>query len=218
MARSADPVLAQRRRRQILDAAMACFRRRGFHQASMQEICAEAGLSAGALYRYFPSKADIIAAIADEDRGDIEPMFEAIATGTNIVDGLCAFAAHVVTKCGAESTIAADLIAETLRDKDLARRFAGHQVVMRAKLTTAIAAARRRGRVALSVPAERAARIVVLMIDGLVLHAAARGADDVRPLVEDFRAVLEQLFTPTPAAAPLASRRALASVSEESDR
>ena len=34
----------------------------------MQEICAEAGMSPGALYRYFPSKVAIIAAIAEAER------------------------------------------------------------------------------------------------------------------------------------------------------
>ena len=50
------------RRQQILDAAEACFSRQGFHQTSMQAICSEAGLSPGAVYRYFSSKEDIIAA------------------------------------------------------------------------------------------------------------------------------------------------------------
>ncbi|MDE0823861.1 MAG: TetR/AcrR family transcriptional regulator [Dehalococcoidia bacterium] len=50
------------RRQQILDAARACFARQGFHQTSIQDICKEAGLSPGAVYRYFPSKDHIIAA------------------------------------------------------------------------------------------------------------------------------------------------------------
>ena len=52
------------RRGQILNAARRCFVRDGFHQTSMQDIFAEAGLSAGAVYRYFPGKDDIVRAIA----------------------------------------------------------------------------------------------------------------------------------------------------------
>ena len=55
-----------RRRRQILDAARRCFVRRGFHQTSMQDILREADLSAGAVYTYFRSKDEIVAAIAEE--------------------------------------------------------------------------------------------------------------------------------------------------------
>ncbi len=54
------------RRRQIMDAAVVCFSREGFHRTTMQDIVAETGLSAGALYRYFPAKEDIVAAIAEE--------------------------------------------------------------------------------------------------------------------------------------------------------
>jgi AcrR family transcriptional regulator len=53
------------RRRQILDAAWVCFARNGFHKTSMPDVFAEAGLSAGAVYRYFPGKEALITAIAE---------------------------------------------------------------------------------------------------------------------------------------------------------
>jgi AcrR family transcriptional regulator len=53
------------RRSQILDAAWTCFARKGYHQATMQDICQESGLSPGAIYRYFESKEAILKAIAD---------------------------------------------------------------------------------------------------------------------------------------------------------
>lgn len=54
------------RRGEILDAAVACFAREGFHRATMQDIVKESTLSAGAIYNYFKSKEEIIEAIADE--------------------------------------------------------------------------------------------------------------------------------------------------------
>jgi AcrR family transcriptional regulator len=53
----------EERKNEIVDAAEACFLRRGFHQCTMQDICKESGLSPGAVYRYFKSKSDIIAAV-----------------------------------------------------------------------------------------------------------------------------------------------------------
>lgn len=53
------------RREQILDAARRCFSRDGFHQTSMSDIFAEAGLSSGAVYGYFKSKDELIIAIAE---------------------------------------------------------------------------------------------------------------------------------------------------------
>lgn len=52
------------RRRQILDAAAACFRRSGFTGTSMAEIIRESGLSAGSIYSHFSSKDEILQATA----------------------------------------------------------------------------------------------------------------------------------------------------------
>ncbi|MCP9998816.1 TetR/AcrR family transcriptional regulator [Streptomyces werraensis] len=54
------------RRRQILDGAAVCFARNGFHATSMQDVLKEVDLSAGAVYRYFSGKEELIAAIAAE--------------------------------------------------------------------------------------------------------------------------------------------------------
>jgi TetR/AcrR family transcriptional regulator, transcriptional repressor of aconitase len=66
----------ERRREQILQAAQSCFGRKGFHETSMQDVFAESGLSAGAVYRYFKSKDGIIKAIAERSLERIEPVFE----------------------------------------------------------------------------------------------------------------------------------------------
>jgi AcrR family transcriptional regulator len=50
------------RRQEIIDAAYRCFASKGFHQTTMRDIYAEAGLSPGAIYHYFNSKDDIIEA------------------------------------------------------------------------------------------------------------------------------------------------------------
>lgn len=63
------------RRRQILDAAYSCFARKGFHRTTMQDICAEADLSPGAVYRYLASKEEIIEAMGSEShRRDVEQL------------------------------------------------------------------------------------------------------------------------------------------------
>jgi TetR/AcrR family transcriptional regulator, repressor for uid operon len=61
-----SPEHLEARRQQILDAALTCFDRAGFHGASMQDVVDEAALSTGAVYRYFSSKEDIVEALAEQ--------------------------------------------------------------------------------------------------------------------------------------------------------
>jgi TetR/AcrR family transcriptional repressor of uid operon len=63
------------RRDRILDAAERCFARDGFRGATMAQICADAGVSAGGAYLYFRSKEDLIAGLAERDRERIAQDF-----------------------------------------------------------------------------------------------------------------------------------------------
>jgi AcrR family transcriptional regulator len=56
------------REAQILDAAWDCFARTGYYETTMQDIADAAGLSAGAIYRYYPSKEHVLRAINDRSR------------------------------------------------------------------------------------------------------------------------------------------------------
>jgi len=67
------------RRRQILDAATVCFARKGFHATSMPDIFDEADLSAGAIYRYFPSKQAIIEELV---QSAMRPVLDALRAAT----------------------------------------------------------------------------------------------------------------------------------------
>jgi TetR/AcrR family transcriptional regulator, repressor for uid operon len=71
----------------ILEAARTCFVQSGFRGASMHDICREAGMSPGALYRYFPSKEALIEAIAERDRiNDLRNLAQ-IGAGPTLIDG-----------------------------------------------------------------------------------------------------------------------------------
>ncbi len=65
------------RRQQILDAAVALFSERGFARTSMSDVVRESGLSMGAVYRYFPSKADLVIAACEGHGGDVDGEFPA---------------------------------------------------------------------------------------------------------------------------------------------
>jgi AcrR family transcriptional regulator len=67
---------------EIRDAAMRVFVRKGINGSTMQEIAAEAGLSAGAIYRYFNGKDDLVRAVFERCREENREFFEAMARAT----------------------------------------------------------------------------------------------------------------------------------------
>ncbi|MBA2585668.1 MAG: TetR/AcrR family transcriptional regulator [Chthoniobacterales bacterium] len=76
------------RREQILRAAMICFARRGFHQASMHDISAEAGISVGLIYRYFENKDAVISAIADQHKQRVQELLERARQAPTLLEAL----------------------------------------------------------------------------------------------------------------------------------
>src|ERR1700721_2193792 len=62
------PTPDKQRRMHIVRAAEHAFVRFGFHAATMQDVAEEAGMSAGNLYRYFPSKEAIVEGLCMADQ------------------------------------------------------------------------------------------------------------------------------------------------------
>jgi TetR/AcrR family transcriptional repressor of uid operon len=110
------------RREQIMQAAMACFAKRGFHQTSMHDISAEAGISVGLIYRYFENKEAVIAAMADRHKKEIQEMLERARQAPTLLESLdilftahcCEDEPHVV------SAFVVDLYAEASRNPQVA--------------------------------------------------------------------------------------------------
>ena len=63
------------RRQSILDAAQAVFVEKGYQLATIDEVAARSGLSVGALYRYFPTKSDMVLTLLEERLGRTPELF-----------------------------------------------------------------------------------------------------------------------------------------------
>src|SRR5437763_4621330 len=81
-----EPVLD--RPTQILEAAFSCFAKRGFHQTSMHDISAEAGISVGLIYRYFESKEAVISAMADCRKKVLQELLERARNAPTLAEAL----------------------------------------------------------------------------------------------------------------------------------
>jgi AcrR family transcriptional regulator len=63
----------------IIGAALSMFARKGVAGATMQEVAAEAGLSAGAIYRYFPGKEQLVEAVFERIGENDRSLFAELA-------------------------------------------------------------------------------------------------------------------------------------------
>src|SRR5881394_1621105 len=107
---------------QILDAALVCFAQRGFHQTSMHDISAEAGISVGLIYRYFANKEAVISAMADRHKNEIQEVLERARQAPNLLESLeILFTAHCCEDAPqVVSAFVVDLYAEASRNPQVA--------------------------------------------------------------------------------------------------
>lgn len=112
------------RRQQILDAARTCFIRNGFHATSMQDVINEAGLSVGAVYRYFPSKNDLVNGIAEQLAAQIREQISQTVTRQHLplVEAMEEAFGVIDSNVGPDGMLrlAIQVWAESLRDPALA--------------------------------------------------------------------------------------------------
>jgi AcrR family transcriptional regulator len=120
------PEEVETRNREILDAARACFLRKGFHATSTDDICREASITPGGLYHYFGSKDELIAAVIEDAArqavANLSALADESANTRSSVRALSALVAQSAKNPDLESAIRLDIDiwAETLRNEKLA--------------------------------------------------------------------------------------------------
>ncbi len=160
------------RRRQILSAARVCFAQAGFHGASMGQICAEAQMSPGALYRYFPSKDAIIEAIAEEERVGAVACMERLRGPGTIADRLVATAMEYLASARDPESggLMVEICSESLRNTTVGARFCELEAMVRESMRTAIEEARERGEVPADLDLPLALTMIFAFGDGLMMR------------------------------------------------
>ncbi|MGY1821669.1 TetR/AcrR family transcriptional regulator [Geodermatophilus sp. SYSU D00079] len=185
------------RREQILDAAIVRFAENGFQATGMAEVIAESGLSAGAVYRYFASKDDLVRAIVDRVMGEAVRRFdqwlaesdepdpaEAVAAAVDLVATVAASRPVDVTR------VAVQAWAEALRNPavhDVAR---GAYTGIRGRLQEVAVRAQRAGRLSHDADPHQVGAAMFSLALGFLLQRLLLGdvpapayADGVRALL-----------------------------------
>lgn len=113
---------AELRRQQILDAAAECFRKSGFHGASMSEIAKSFGMSAGHIYNYFESKEAIIEAMIKRDLDQALERIAKIQGEKDILKAMLGTVDEGVQRRIERSELDTEILAEAARNPKVAAR------------------------------------------------------------------------------------------------
>jgi len=185
--RQSNAQLKADRRTEILAAAQRCFARSGFHKASMQEICAEAQMSPGNLYRYFSSKEEIIAGISERNRAEAAQSFAAVVNSPDFFAGLAECARyHLVERSAEEVGLCAEIMAESRRNPEIAAQSQQIEREVKAGLVGILRHAVDQGEISNDVDVDGAATVLMAIADGIFWRRAMDpgfDAEIVLPLI-----------------------------------
>jgi AcrR family transcriptional regulator len=187
---------ASAQRERILDAALTCFAREGFHAATMQDIVTESGLSPGAIYGYFKGKTDVVTAIASERHAmERRRMEHALAAGdietslVRLVEGFVLGLRDLQERKWRR--LAVQLWAESLSNVRLKREAVGGVTQAIELLSPMIGKAQREGRWPAHLDSVSAARVLIAILQGISLQLAWDDTIDIARFASALRIMID---------------------------
>jgi AcrR family transcriptional regulator len=196
MPRRSDEHL-QMRREQIVQAALRCFAREGFHATTMQEVVAESGLSAGAVYRYFPSKTALVVAVAGSVLQVASALLERMAAQEplpppdEVIGGLLdSVLANVATAEVDVTRVALSVWAEAMRDDELAGLAAQFYGEIRSAFVALAVRWREEGLLRPDSDPDAVGRVMFALVPGFILQRLILGDVTTQQVRDGLRALL----------------------------
>ncbi|TYL90938.1 TetR/AcrR family transcriptional regulator [Bradyrhizobium rifense] len=194
--RKVDPVKHEQKRKEILGAAIRCFIRDGFRGASTTDICAEAGISPGHLYHYFPSKEAIIEAMIDLGLARSAERFERILAADDVIEALLADIEQTSLRFRPAQILNLDALAEAARNPEFARIIERHTDAFRRLWGDFLRQAQAQGRVDAGLDPDATANILIALIDGSRALPIRNPKLDIKQSVEHLRTMLARFLRP----------------------
>lgn len=193
---AAVPTAHDQRRMHVLAAARFCFSRWGFHGASMQQICAEAQMSPGALYRYFPSKEAIIEAIAEEERVDAAACVAALHGEGSLVDRITAVGMDYLRQTIDPDTggLMVEIWSESIRNTALGQRFHEIEAEVRRAFEAALLRAQESGEIDPGIDIAVVLTVLFAIGDGLVMRLQIEDDADIETIEPYLRRLVRGLL------------------------
>lgn len=192
------------RREHILDAAERCFARAGFHRTTMQDICKEAQVSAGALYVYFASKEELIAGISERDRANFAQQSSELACADDLIAALRRLGEHYsIEDPQHKRVLCIEIAAESTRNPVVGEIFRSVDRYVIDSFERIFTEARQAGKIDPAFDPHLLAQLIVLLGDGLFWRRAVDPDYDAEAMLPVLMEVVSRLINPiSEAAAP----------------
>jgi AcrR family transcriptional regulator len=162
------------RRASLIAAAWRCAAIRGFRDLTVDDVCAEAGMSKGAFYGYFEQKRDLLLALLEDDASALDRELERITAEERAgVKRVRRFAQAMLARGedAARVQVRADLWAELLSEDAVREQLAAATQRRREQVRSWIEEAVASGEL-VAIPANALSSILLALADGLMLHGA----------------------------------------------
>ena len=168
------------RRAHILSAAERAFVRYGFHAATMSQVAEEAGMSAGNLYRYFPSKEAIVEGLCLSDQSERSRSFAALADADDLKAAMRRQLSELVLRAPREKAqMIVEIWSEAGRNPRVAEMTRQLDRDVMEGMVELVELAKARGAAAASLDARFAARLLFTLVGGLFKRIALEPRFDV---------------------------------------
>ncbi|HEY8524789.1 MAG TPA: TetR/AcrR family transcriptional regulator [Acidimicrobiales bacterium] len=183
-------VTPEETRNRLIEAAGRVFAERGFEGARIAEIAREAGLSSGAIYAHYGSKAELLLeAIRSHGADELNQLLE----GDELLplpDVLLALGERLERRPRADGSLLVEAVVAARRDPDLAAVLADHVGQREAFFATLVRHSQRRGDLDGDVSPEAVARLCFMIALGSLVM---RALDLPRTDPDDWSALLHRI-------------------------
>lgn len=192
------PATQAKRRDHILDAAELCFARTGFHRTTMNDICREADVSAGALYIYFPSKEALIAGLCERDRAQFQQRFSTLSTAPDLLEAIGALGQlYFVDEPAHKRLLTIEIGVESTRNTEIGELFHTVDAYVKDSFEALFRRMKEQGRIDPIMPVEEVTRLFMVLGDGLFWRRAVCPTFDVELTLAAVLQTLATVLRPT---------------------
>lgn len=206
-ARPVNTKLRTERRHKIMLAAAEVFRAKGFHGASMEDLCSAAGMSPGSLYHYFSGKDAIIKALVEAELEHYVSVVEKLMGSPEALQRLLSGDADTLEQAMTphEYQVGSECWLEMMRNPALGEVALKGDAKLRKTVAKAIKNAQKQRLLDAGLRPQTTANVLVALFSGIAFDAETIPGYDAEGSLQMAAVLLKRFLSPSSPARPQTS-------------